>query len=269
MSAPPGARCSRHAEDDASAICARCGDFLCGKCAISMDGAAHCSRCASIGEASFPWERRSKLGVVRAFFDTLKVSIAEPEGFAGGFRDRPIGRALAFAMCIVVPLGLARHIPEIWWPTATTLRSAAEPFPLGGTSYWLNSDAFHLGMALGAPLIFLLAIYVEGAAWWLGLRIMGAVRPIAHVVAAIAYVRAALTPLAMAAFLPEPYDRLSALGIAMFTLVVEARALRSLSHTTPLRMAGAASAMVLAAVALLCLLSFVASLFLLAAGAVP
>ncbi|MGD8859455.1 MAG: hypothetical protein PVI30_05545 [Myxococcales bacterium] len=56
---PPGARCARHPDLPAQAVCVRCGNFMCGPC--SLDGRSPdcgaCRRRAGIGR--FPFDRES------------------------------------------------------------------------------------------------------------------------------------------------------------------------------------------------------------------
>jgi hypothetical protein len=39
------ARCAAHANNLASTVCERCGDFMCGLCTIPMEGRSYCARC--------------------------------------------------------------------------------------------------------------------------------------------------------------------------------------------------------------------------------
>ncbi len=63
--------------------CARCGSFGCEGCLFSpIPGREVCARCAEPGLGEpIPWERRSELGLVRAFVDTLRLSTFSPTRF--------------------------------------------------------------------------------------------------------------------------------------------------------------------------------------------
>lgn len=56
QAAPAGARCAVHTEAAASAVCGRCGNFMCGAC--SQGGAqAWCPACVSAYAGAFPFKR--------------------------------------------------------------------------------------------------------------------------------------------------------------------------------------------------------------------
>ncbi len=56
QSAPAGARCAVHTEVAASAVCARCGNFMCGTC--SQGGAQQwCPTCVASYAGAFPFKR--------------------------------------------------------------------------------------------------------------------------------------------------------------------------------------------------------------------
>lgn len=58
--APPplGARCARHPDAPAVALCARCGTFLCGECTELRGETAYCASCVDILRRTGPPSRR-------------------------------------------------------------------------------------------------------------------------------------------------------------------------------------------------------------------
>lgn len=91
---PPGARCARHPEVEAVAVCARCGNFTCGSCSVLLPSGRYCPDCAErLASADFstPWEQRQQLGFWPAFAQTAKSVVLTPTAFfkkmprAGGY----------------------------------------------------------------------------------------------------------------------------------------------------------------------------------------
>ncbi len=77
-----GAACAAH-EAHATFICTRCGDFGCAECLFSaVKGSQTCATCAAkgLGEA-IPWERRTEVGNIRAFWQTAKICMTSPARF--------------------------------------------------------------------------------------------------------------------------------------------------------------------------------------------
>lgn len=64
--APPplGARCARHPDAPAVALCARCGTFLCGECTELRDETAYCADCVAIFRRAGPASRTVQGGIV-------------------------------------------------------------------------------------------------------------------------------------------------------------------------------------------------------------
>jgi len=77
-----GARCAVHTDRPAVEACARCGTFACRECLIlGADGQGLCSAChVRLGgeTAPLPWERRSELGFFKAYWETTKKIMFNP-----------------------------------------------------------------------------------------------------------------------------------------------------------------------------------------------
>ncbi len=92
------APCANHPEERAAHICGRCGDFICARCALQVEGQLRCPRCATLGaevpSAPIPWEQREELGWARAWLETARASVVSPAalwgdpGFYGRLRAR-------------------------------------------------------------------------------------------------------------------------------------------------------------------------------------
>ncbi len=112
----PGSVCSRHTNVHASAICARCGDFVCSTCAFAMGNYQYCPQCAPIvynqwqtQSRGLPWDYRGELGVVKSIIQTVKLLFKEPATFFtqmrlnGGYSS-PIYFSLYISIVYIVPL---------------------------------------------------------------------------------------------------------------------------------------------------------------------
>lgn len=229
---PEGARCGRHPEHDAVALCARCGDFLCGRCAIAIGAASYCAGCEELAGEAFPWERREELGIARALWATTAGTLARTRAtFAPGFRDRSVVPALAYALALSTPVAWITQAASRLEGTA----AGDEPFA------WLSTDAGQLALALGAPLHLLLSVTMLATGWWLGLAAAGVRRrTFSHVVRAVAYVHGAVSPLTLLALLPQVLDGPLWIVAGVLTLVLQARALRAVTRASAWRIAGAA-----------------------------
>lgn len=245
---PDGARCSRHPATDASATCARCGDFLCDACTRTLpDGTRACAACEPMAGEAFPWERRAELGVLRAFTETLAGTWTTPAAlYARGFRDRSVVPALAF--------GLVLHTPITVAVTLLTIEPRlAEIGPLA----WYFGESGRIVRAIASPATFVLGAVLFAAFWWIGLRAVGAPKkPFAQILRAIAYVQGACAPLAVAALLSGRAAPIVS-GAALWTatlvrFVMQGRALSALTGASPLRVTAAALVMLLAIFAVLC-----------------
>ncbi|HEY8432127.1 MAG TPA: hypothetical protein VIL20_27310 [Sandaracinaceae bacterium] len=228
---PEGARCGRHPERGAVALCARCGDFLCERCAIAIGAAWYCAGCEERAGAPFPWERRGEIGLARALWATTAGTLARTRAtFAPGFRDRSALPALAYAVLLSTPVA---------WIDAAA--SGLEGSPPNGPLSWLSSDAGRLALAVGAPLQTLLAVGMLATGWWLGLVVAGVPRrTFSHVVRAAAYVHGAVAPLSLVALVPGIEDGPLRIVVGMLTLVLQARALRAVTRASAWRIAAAA-----------------------------
>ncbi|HHH28907.1 MAG TPA: hypothetical protein ENK57_11260, partial [Polyangiaceae bacterium] len=82
MTLPQGAACAAH-EEPASFVCDRCGDFGCVSCLFFAGGKRSiCITCAEKGLGQpIPWERRSEIGNVQAFWQTTKLCMFSPTRF--------------------------------------------------------------------------------------------------------------------------------------------------------------------------------------------
>ena len=114
--AGPDVPCRNHEDRRAATLCERCGDFLCGLCTIRLDAVSYCPLCVvkvradvmQVG-AYVPWEDRSRLGVTRAAWETVRASFTRPKEFMerlpleGGITD-----PLLFGMLI-------RGVVVVFW----------------------------------------------------------------------------------------------------------------------------------------------------------
>lgn len=78
----PEAHCAAHADRVAIDICSRCGSFACRECLVlGADGQGVCSACLARqggDTAPVPWERRGELGLWRAYWETTKAIMFNP-----------------------------------------------------------------------------------------------------------------------------------------------------------------------------------------------
>ncbi len=104
-----GSVCPRHPESAATAICARCGDHLCGWCAaFGCDQDLCPQRVTVVGgdpwSVPVPWDARRDLGLFAALAHTWRRSLLDPWRF---FVDLPdIGRQPLTYGTVVGTLGL-------------------------------------------------------------------------------------------------------------------------------------------------------------------
>jgi hypothetical protein len=77
-----------HADRAAVARCTNCQRPVCDLCATVRDGEMRCPVCAEVG---IPWERRAKIGRLRAYVETLRGAMLDPEKT---FRTLPNVRGL-------------------------------------------------------------------------------------------------------------------------------------------------------------------------------
>lgn len=122
MSTPPhepgdhhvglGGVCANHPTNPATAICHRCGDFICGYCLRPSDtGQPTCPRCysdTSEGYRELAWEHPEEFGgPAAAFVHTLKRSMLAPSTFfttvdpSGGYRAPILYALLCFGFVMV------------------------------------------------------------------------------------------------------------------------------------------------------------------------
>jgi hypothetical protein len=219
-SIPEGARCARHPEDDAIDLCARCGDFVCKRCGVEIDGRRWCATCEPHAGDPFPWERRAEIGYPRAFVLTMRAAIAGDAVLARGFRDRSIVPAIAFGLLVAVP---------VVWVIAGVSIAMGAPAPepdLHPAIVWLDSDAGLITLAMLAPLRFTLEVFMFSGAWWLGLKAAGvARRPFDQIVRSLAYTHGATAVLDLCGLLPAPQGNFALLVALLVSMVIQGRAL--------------------------------------------
>lgn len=77
---PAGARCAIFPDREAIFVCTRCGAFGCEQARFSaLAGKETCIACAAKGlREPIPWEQRSTLGYVRAYWWTSKLLLKDP-----------------------------------------------------------------------------------------------------------------------------------------------------------------------------------------------
>jgi hypothetical protein len=88
LAEPPAQPCAMHAGRAAVAVCANCGRAVCDLCATDRLGEIRCPVCA---EAGVPWEQRRNRGRFRAYLETLRGAMVDPEKT---FRTLPNERSL-------------------------------------------------------------------------------------------------------------------------------------------------------------------------------
>ncbi len=80
---PEGTRCDEHGDEMAVFRCAVCSTFRCERCRWGKRGAREvCAMCAKDGlPLPIAWERRSEIGVLRGFFETVREVCLSPTLF--------------------------------------------------------------------------------------------------------------------------------------------------------------------------------------------
>jgi hypothetical protein len=114
----PGVACRNHVDRASVALCARCADFICGLCAISIDGLVYCPSCLVKVRADavafgpyIPWEHRQRLGWFQAAWQTIVASFTRPQEFyrrmpmTGGLSE-PLLFAMLMRSIVVVTYGI-------------------------------------------------------------------------------------------------------------------------------------------------------------------
>jgi hypothetical protein len=251
MSAPPGARCGRHPEAAARAICERCGDFVCPRCiARRIDEAVYCPSCARLAGEPFVWERRDELGLGRAWWATVVGVLTQPrETFAPGFRDRSVVPALGFGLIGATPVRFLVAVREL-------LRPSGDRAVASGPVAWLLGDEGVLARGLAAPVTFVLGVLLLAVLFGGALRLVhrGPTR-FSHVVRAVAYVHGATAPLGLVGLLPSPVAGALELGALALSFVLTAVALGVVTRAPAGRMVAAAALVSLGLVLLLALVA--------------
>ncbi|GHG78475.1 YIP1 family protein [Comamonas sp. JC664] len=103
MEATPGSDdpvCAVHPELRSLHACARCGSFACAKC-LRKGGRDEplCAACHErVPSGALPWDRRSELGTLKAFWQTCLAVMFRPTATLEGARpDGSVGSSLGFA----------------------------------------------------------------------------------------------------------------------------------------------------------------------------
>ena len=174
-----GARCATHPTVPARNVCSRCGNFACSQCVRQApDGSALCAGCADrthLGTWDIPWERRDKLGMFRAYWQTAKEGAFAPDKTYQGLA--PTGRwwdAMSFAM-FSYALGIAGTVLlyGVIFLVAGIVGSKelfadASPAVVTGISVGII-----IGLILMVPVGALMRVYVGAGIDHLGLLIAG------------------------------------------------------------------------------------------------
>jgi hypothetical protein len=114
--APPqlAARCARHAEAPAEALCSRCGDQLCRICL--PPGRSTCGPCGERDPfhdvVPLAWERNDR-GVAGRLLATLGALLFTPWSRAPAFARGEVGTALGFALRVTLPLACLSHVVPV------------------------------------------------------------------------------------------------------------------------------------------------------------
>lgn len=197
-SLPSGARCATHPYVAAAYLCARCGTFLCTECAVvAEDAESYCTACEASLPGAIPWERRRRIGRLRAVGGTALAVVLAPAAF---FRHEPRERSIwptvmfgyLFTLVVdVMDLGRALVI----WQTdpgyrdafVAGFRQSAGTLPAvqehAEVAWWLSE----FGAPLGSPLWYGGWLVVTSSAWWVGLRIVGGPVPFREIVRGLSY----------------------------------------------------------------------------------
>lgn len=249
MSAPAGARCGRHPEAAARAICERCGDFVCPRCiARRIDEAVYCPSCARLAGEPFVWERREELGLARAWWATVVGVMTRPrETFAPGFRDRSLVPALGFGLIGATPVRFVVAMRELLRPSADRALGVG---PVG----WLLGDEGVLARGLAAPITFVLGVLLLAGLFWGALRLVHRGRgTYAQAVRAVAYAQGAVAPLGLVGLLPSPLGGVLELATMALSFVLSAVSIAVVARAPAGRMVAAAALVLLGLVLLLAL----------------
>jgi hypothetical protein len=81
----PTGWCSHHPDEAITGVCARCGQFTCGLCEVSVQGVRYCESCRDAERPTFTapvaWEERGNVGVLRGWWRTTAAITARPAVF--------------------------------------------------------------------------------------------------------------------------------------------------------------------------------------------
>ncbi|MEW5741140.1 MAG: Yip1 family protein [Myxococcota bacterium] len=95
---PADARCSLHPAFAALGTCRRCGRFACANCFRPQSGlCVECEAREGGPETPPPWEKRSELGLVQGYLQTVRDGALQPVRFWSSFPgEGPMGDAFFF-----------------------------------------------------------------------------------------------------------------------------------------------------------------------------
>jgi hypothetical protein len=223
-----GARCGRHPEAPAIAICARCGDFVCAPCASRGAGdRRYCPRCEDFGRERFPWERRGELGLLRAFGATFFGSLLSPtRTFSLALRDRSFVPALAYGLFL-----------NVLSASGALAYDLIEGHVYSGA--WIVPQ-YTFVRALASPILFVLALGLLASLWWLALAIVGArsSSSFPQLARAMSYVTGSVAPFGVIAMRITPRGTVLLLAAwFLYQSVLQTLAVRSLARIEPWRAA--------------------------------
>jgi hypothetical protein len=180
-----GARCASHPLVAASAVCTRCGDFICLDCVhTTPDGEVRCGACVDQRRAQagvVAWERREELGVPQAFWETLRGSLLRPhEFFLQVAPDGPYKDAMLYlVICGFASLvgTLANQVAQVASgslgadPGTAALRDLIGPYE---DKIWLFGIGYILAMLVLGPLLIIVNSFIQAALVHVACLVVGA-----------------------------------------------------------------------------------------------
>lgn len=92
---PSATHCANHPETPALGACQHCGTFSCGQCLGMLGGRRICATCVRerrVTVYGVPWERRNEIGRLKAWWQTVWGTWANPVSFYA--RTDPAGSVL-------------------------------------------------------------------------------------------------------------------------------------------------------------------------------
>ncbi len=159
--AQPPLACARHPET-AGVPCPRCGTFSCARCLVRLpDGSELCVDCSARQSQLLPWDRRSELGTLRAFWQTSVQVLSRPTvTFGTASPSGTVGSSLGFTVLATLTAWI------------TTFALYAMLFGAIGVAALMNRGADSEGMG-GAEAGVVVLIAVAGTLLFLGMSVVG------------------------------------------------------------------------------------------------